>query len=206
LIASKLPPPNIFSAEIADTVVPVRGWYVKTNVPAWGMLWVNAAAEIDFRDTRWTAQLPIYWSGWNYFTSTRKFRVLAFQPEIRFWPGHDSRNGFFAGLHLGIAWYNVAFNGDTRYQDHSRTTPAIGGGCAAGYRLILSHDHKWGLEASIGAGIYHLDYDTFQNSAGGRITGRRRRTFFGVDQAAVSIVYRIGDIRTSRKGAGNANP
>lgn len=194
------------SGEIADSVVSSGSWYVKTNIPVWGMLWVNAAAEIDFRDTRWSAQLPIYWSGWDYFISTRKYRVLALQPELRFWFGKGSRNGFFAGIHLGIAWYNLAFNGEIRYQDHSRRTPAIGGGFAVGYRFALSRDRKWSMEASMGAGAYYLDYDIFHNDAGGRLTGRCQRTFFGIDHAAVSIVYSIGGVRTSRKGGNYANP
>ncbi len=38
---------------------------------------------------------------------------------------------------VGLAYYNFAFNGKYRYQDHLRQTPALGGGLSIGYRLPL---------------------------------------------------------------------
>ena len=60
------------------------------------------------------------------------------------------------------------------------------------------------MEASIGGGIYHLDYDMFLNRQDGLLYGRRSRTFYGIDQAALSLPYRfgIGSRRQAQKKGG----
>ena len=60
-------------------------------------------------------------SDWNYFKETIKFRTLAIMPESRYWIS-ENNDGFFAGAHFGLAYYNFAFNGKYRYQDHLRQT------------------------------------------------------------------------------------
>lgn len=175
----------------------MRHLYLKTNVPAWGLLWINAAVEVDLAE-HFTAQLPIYYSGFNYFTGHRKYRTFTIQPEVRWFPRADNM-GFFAGAHFGLGWYNVAFEGQYRYQDHNRRTPAIGGGLAVGYRCHISRNHRWQLEVSAGYGIYRLDYDLFENKHDGLLVGRRQRTFYGCDQAAVTISYRF-DLNKKKGG------
>lgn len=172
-----------------------RKLYIKTNIPAWAMLWTNIAVEADIAP-HWSFTLPVYYSGFNYFTGHTKFHTLTLQPEFRYWPKADN-TGFFAGAHFGLGWYNVAFGGDKRYQDHNRDTPAIGGGIAVGYRFYFCRDRRWQMEASIGAGIYRLDYDVFRNHHNGLIIDRRQRTFYGIDQAAFTVSYRF-DLK--RKG------
>lgn len=166
-----------------------RRLYVKTNMPAWAMLWTNLAVEVDL-SPHMSFNFPVYYSGFNYFTGHTKFRTLAFQPELRFWPKADN-TGFFAGAHFGLGWYNVAFGGDHRYQDHDRNTPAMGGGISLGYRFLFCANKRWTMEASIGAGIYRLDYDVFQNHCDGLIIDRRKRTFYGIDQVNFSIGYQF---------------
>lgn len=86
--------------------------------------------------------------------------------------------------------YNFAFSGGKyRYQDRGGKHPALGGGIGIGYRLPLSRDGRWRAEAAVGAGIYHLDYDKFLNRDNGPLAGREKRTYFGLDNAALSIVY-----------------
>lgn len=166
-------------------------WYLKTNLPAWAMLWTNIAVEFDIHP-RLSVQLPIYYSGLNYFTGKVKFRTLAIQPEARYWFGSGYTRKAFVGAHFGLGWYNVAFGGDTRYQDHDRRTPAIGGGIAGGYRFSFTSNPRWQMEASVGVGCYRLDYDHFENRHNGHVTGRTRRTFFGLDQVALSVSYSFG--------------
>ncbi len=168
---------------------PGLNWYIKTNVPAWAMLWMNGAVEFDLAH-HWPAQLPVYYSGFNYFKGDRKFRTFTIMPEVRWWPRADNQ-GFFAGAHFGMAYYNVAFGGDKRYQDHNQNTPALGGGIDLGYRLPISRNGRWHLEFSVGAGIYHLDYDVYNNWHNGLLIDRRKRTFYGIDNAAISVAYRF---------------
>lgn len=166
-----------------------RGLYVKTNMPAWALLWTNVALEVDM-GRHWSFVLPVYYSGFNYFSGKTKFRTLTLQPEVRWWVGDDN-TGFFAGAHFGLGWYNCAFGGANRYQDHDRRTPAIGGGVAVGYRFHFCSNKRWQMEASLGAGVYRLDYDVFENRHNGLVTDRRKRTFYGIDQAAFTISYRF---------------
>lgn len=164
------------------------------------MLWMNAAVEWQ-SSPQWSVALPVYWSPYNYFSSRVKFRTLTFQPEIRHWFGQDTPESLrlFVGAHFGLSWYNAAFNGDTRYQDHRGRTPALGGGIAVGVRWHVGSSGKWMLEASLGAGCYHLDYDEFQNRHNGLLTGRVKRTFWGIDQASFSLVRRFDINHKSHK-------
>ncbi len=185
---------------VVDTVAaaPPRGrepapacrgqWYVKTNIPAWGMAIGNLAGEYQAA-CRWSVGLSLYYSAWNYGKVTRKFRTFSIRPEARFYLRERGDGLFFEG-HLAMTQYNFAFSGGKyRYQDRGGKHPALGGGIGIGYRLPLSRDGRWRAEAAVGAGIYHLDYDKFLNRENGPLSGREKRTYFGLDNAALSIVY-----------------
>lgn len=174
-----------------------RQFYIKTNLPAWLCLWTNIGAEADI-DSHWSVDLSIYYSGFNYFKRTLKFRTFALMPELRFWPARDN-DGFFIGAHFGMAYYNVALDGDYRYQDHDGSTPAVGGGITLGYRLPLRNP-RWKLEFSAGAGIYHLNYDIFDNRTNGLLISRKSRTFYGLDRFTISLCYTFGHRNDEKKG------
>lgn len=176
---------------------PGRYWYIKTNAPAWGMLWMNLAIEVE-TGSHWSFALPAYYSGFNYFTRTLKFRTWNMQPEMRYW-FHPGGTGPYIGAHMGFAFYNVAFDGDKRYQDHGAKRPAWGGGLAIGYRWHFTRNPHWFLEASIGGGCYKLDYDIFENVPNGLLIDRKKRTFWGVDQATFSFCYRFNAGKGGKK-------
>lgn len=164
-----------------------RHLYIKTNAIGWAMAATNLAVEIDLAK-HWSFTLPFYWSSWNYFKHTLKFRTFTIQPEVRFWlsPNND---GFFAGAHFGLGWYNFATDGDYRIQDHNGENPSTGGGIAVGYRLPLCKSGRWKLEFSLGAGVYSAYYDKFHNVSNGLLTTTHKKTWFGIDQAAVTFCY-----------------
>lgn len=166
---------------------------LKTNLVGLGMGVTNAAIELDVA-RHWSVALPIYYSAWDYFTPTSKYRTLAIQPELRYWLSSDN-DGLFAAAHLGLAYYNFAFGGDFRYQDHNGNSPAIGAGLGLGYRLAISRDRRCNLEFSIGAGVYSLHYDRFHNTPNtkdGLMIDTIKSTYLGIDQAAISFTYRFG--------------
>lgn len=171
------------------------GIRVKTNAIGWAMLMVNAAVEIDI-SRYFSFNLPIYYSACDYFTSTAKFRMLATQPELRVWPLRTRR--FFAGIHFGVASYNLALGGDWRIQDHNGTSPALGGGINIGYRIPLGRNERWNVEFSLGAGIYKAHYDKFHNGSNGAYSTTVRKTFIGLDNAAISFSYKF-DLKKTRK-------
>ena len=181
-------------ADAAD-FVPDDIWtprvHLKTNVVDLALLIANVAVEVDItRHLSFT--LPIYYSAVDYFKSTIKFRNFGIQPEFRYWFRRAENDGPFIGLHSGFAYYNFAFDGQYRMQDHRGRTPAYGGGLSAGYRLPISRDNRWRVEFSLGAGVARLDYDLFDNTPDvrdGMLMGRKKKTYIGLDQAAVTFAY-----------------
>lgn len=159
---------------------------VKTNAVGLSMLIANAGVEIDVHP-KLSVNIPVYYSGINYFKQTLKFRFLGFQPELRYWPGPKHR--FYAGFHLGVAYYNFAWGTDWRYQDKGGKTPTWGGGVGVGYRLPLDKDERWNVEFTAGAGLYDLNYDRFYNVPNGALESSNRKLFIGLDNVAVSFSY-----------------
>ena len=188
------------AAIIEPTKPKVGEWsrklHVKTNVIGLGMSVANAAIEVDLAK-HLSLSLPVYYSAWNYFKTTTKFRVLAVQPEFRYWFRRDNQR-FFIGAHFGYAQYNLAIDRDYRYQDHNGKSPAMGGGISIGYRLPISRSHNWNLEFTVGAGVYDLHYDRFYNVENGRLVDTSRKTYWGIDNAAINISYRF-DLKKRNK-------
>lgn len=167
-----------------------RCLYLKTNTLGIGLAISNLSAEIDLA-RHWSISVPVYYSAWNYFTPTIKFKTFAVQPEIRFWI-RESNNGFFLGPHFGVGSYNIAIGGDVRYQDNGGTSPALGGGISTGYRMPISRSGRWHIELAVGAGVYALKYDSFYNLDNGKLIDTQVKTYWGVDNLAINIAYRFG--------------
>lgn len=164
-----------------------RHIYAKTNILGLGLAIANAAVEIDIAK-HWSVSVPIYYSAWDYTSSTLKFRTLAIQPEARFWFREDNQR-WFVGAHVGFAQYNIATDGEYRTQDHDGSSPSIGGGLSIGYRLPLGKNNRWKMEFSLGGGIYPLHYDKFRNYKNGLLVYTKKETYVGLDNATVAIVY-----------------
>ena len=186
--------------EVPDTVpaepAPAPSWcprlHFKSNALGLSMGISNAAVEIDFAK-HWSFTFPLYYSAWNYFNERIKFRTLAFQPEVRYWFSEEN-NKFFLGAHFSYAQYNIAVAGGYRYQDHNMEKPALGGGISVGYRLPLSKDHRWNVEFTLGAGVYPLHYDIFENTPDtkdGLLLDSRKMTYWGLDNAGITFSYAL---------------
>lgn len=197
-----IPPMRVDTLPLPPSVN--RNWYIKSNLAGLGMLIANLAGEVDL-GRGFSFALPIYYSAWNYFTSTVKFRTLAIQPELRYWFNRNYM-GLYGGVHAGLGWYNIATGGQWRKQDKDGNTPAIGGGVSAGYRMPLGkRNPQWLLEITVGAGVYPIEYDVFHNYSNGTLNRTQNKTYIGIDQAAVNLVYKLpyskkrGDSRRSVK-------
>ena len=182
-----IPRPDPEPVEVPKAEEWARELHVKTNAIGLAMAIANVAVEVDLAK-HWSFTLPIYYSAWDYFKSTLKFRTFNVQPEVRYWMD-ENNEGWFAGAHFGAAFYNYALGGDWRYQDHGRETPSWGGGISGGYRMPLSKNRRWKLEFTLGAGVYASHYDKFHNEKDGLLVSDHEKTWFGIDQAAVSIAY-----------------
>jgi hypothetical protein len=162
-----------------------RHWYIKTNGIGWLMGMANVSFEFEVAK-HLSFTVPMYWSSWNYPKHTTKLRTLAYQPELRYWLNHDG--GFFGGVHMGVAWWNLATGGKYRRQDRHGTRPAYGGGVSVGWRSIPVNS-RFRFECSLGVGYYHFDYDRFLNKPGGEKVDSRTRNLFIIDNASLSLVY-----------------
>ena len=170
--------------------------HIKTNAIGLAAAIANAAVEIDIIP-HLSITFPVYYSAWNYFKTTIKFRTFNIQPELRYWFEEDNES-LFVGTHFGYGYYNVALDGKCRYQDHNRRTPAIGGGLAIGYRMPLDCNNRWNMEFSFGCGVYNLHYDKFQNTPvtkRGLKTGEVKKTYIGPDQMGISISYLLPECK-----------
>lgn len=58
-----------------------------------------------------------------------------------------------------------------------------------GYRLPLSRDNRWHAECAVGAGVYSLRYDRFDNRRDGRLHDSVSRIWGGIDHVSLSVVY-----------------
>lgn len=131
--------PDTPPAGLFDKDEWVRQLRVGTNAVGLGLLLGNLSAEVDMTRNL-SFHLPVYYSALNYFTSTIKFRALAFQPELRW--NFTRPAGLFVGAHFGLAYFNLATDGNWRIQTHNGNEPLIGGGVSLGYRLPLSKDKR----------------------------------------------------------------
>ena len=164
--------------------------YLKTNLIGLGAGIANAAVEVDLAK-HLSVTLPVYYSAWNYFKTTTKFRTFAIQPELRCWTS-KMNNGFFVGAHFGMAYYNIALPDGYRYQDHYETNPTMGGGLSVGYRVPMGKRKRLGMEFSLGAGVYPLYYDKFYNTPDtkdGLMIESVKKLYWGLDQASISFSY-----------------
>ena len=170
---------------------------VKSNVVGWGMAISNLAIEVELAK-HFSFNLPVYYSGVDYFKQTTKFRTFGIYPEFRYW--FKERDGWFIGAHGGLAYFNVAVGGDWRYQDTGGTTPALGGGLNVGYRMSLSKKHpRWKVEFTLGAGAYDVNYEKFVNEKDGpKAQGSVHKTAIALDNVGVSFSYSI-DLKKRNK-------
>ena len=187
--------PNTPPEGLFDKDEWVRQLRVGTNAVGLGLLLGNLSAEVDITRNL-SFHLPVYYSALNYFTSTIKFRALGFQPELRW--NFTRPAGLFVGAHFGLAYFNLATNGNWRIQTHNGNEPLIGGGVSLGYRLPLSKDKRWNLDFVLGAGAYRFNYDKFYNEPNGALAGSVSKTYWGLDNAALNFSYSF-DLRRGRK-------
>ena len=174
--------------------------YVKTNLVGLALLNANIGVEFDLGKYL-SLSIPVSYSALDYFKSTIKFRNFSLQPELRYWPMTNYK-GLFVGAHMGFAYYNFAFDGDWRYQDHQGKTPTLGGGLSVGYRMPISVDGNWNMEFAMGAGVYPLHYDVFhnvKNVSEGELYDTRKKTYVGLDNIYIGVSYRIPTVKGRAK-------
>lgn len=133
---------------------------------------------------RITTDIPILFSPFKIKTSYQ-LRVLAFQPELRYWL-RNAFTGSFLGLHANVGWFNIALDNKTRYQNQETT---YGGGISYGYSFLFSP--RWGMEFNIGGGYMHIRYDTYYNIPEGARNNTYTLNYWGITRLGVNLRYKF---------------
>lgn len=176
---------------------PVRTIRLKSNLlPVATALVANLGFELELA-RHWSLDLPVYYSPYNLFKETRKVRLLAVQPEVRYWFSDVSRRSHFVGLHGHVAGFNVAVNENGRYQDPDK--PAWGLGVSYGYSMPLGEAKRWGLEFTLGAGFVRYRYDAYRNWENGPLYHSDSGTYWGITRAGISLSYQWNSCKKHQK-------
>lgn len=178
-------------------------WYIKTNfLPMPLMLTPNIGFGFEIGD-HFSVSIPFYYSALDWFRRDRKFRIAGLQPEVRYWFRNGTFLGPFVGAHATFGWWNIAAGDGYRYQDHEGKHPTLGGGIQAGWKIPLftksKHPDRFGLEFTIGAGYMHLYSDKFYDVVNGMKVDEIHKDYFGIDNAAVSLTYKMNYKRRGQK-------
>lgn len=176
-----------------DASIPVqpsleenRFWAIKTNGLFLGALIANAGFEVELW-RKWSLDVPFWYSPYDY-KPTRKIRLLATQPELRYWLKKAGQGSFF-GLHSHIVGFNVAINDNGRYQDPNHALWGVG--LSYGYATHLDKAKRWSLEFNIGAGFAEYDYDAYRNWHNGPKFQSGTDFYWGLTRAGISIAYKF---------------
>lgn len=156
---------------------------IKTNVAYLAATVLNLGVEIGF-GKHYSIDFPVVYSPYTV-KSTYKLKVLALQPEFRYWLKTPMKGHFF-GVHAHVGWFNVAMNCTSRYQDNR---PLFGAGISYGYALPFSK--HWGAEFTIGAGYANMSYDVFYNEENGKQYDCGVKNYWGITKLGVTLIYKF---------------
>lgn len=187
-IVSLVERPTVFTP---PTPKEDRFWAVKTNLLFLGALTANAGVEVELW-RRWSIDIPLWYSPYD-IKSDLKLRLLATQPELRFWP-QKAGIGHFFGIHAHLAGFNVALNRHGRYQDPNHAL--WGAGLGYGFSTHLDRNKRWGLEFNVGAGYANYTFDAYRNwDNGARFRCDVKRNYWGITRLGVSLSYKWYKLR-----------
>lgn len=181
--------PDIVVTSVLQRETPIddtRFFALKTNGIFLGGLIANLSFETELW-RHWSLDFPVYYSPYNLFKGSRKLRLLAIQPEVRYWLGKAGEGHFF-GLHGHVAGFNVAVNDKGRYQDPNHALWGLGIGY--GYTFNFGNKKRWGVELNIGAGFADYKYDAYRNWENGPKFRSGSDCYWGITRAGVSIFYK----------------
>ena len=165
---------------------------LKTNLLYDATATVNVGAEIGLAP-RWTFDLSGNLNAWTI--NDHKWKHAFLQPEARYW-FCDRFSRYFIGAHLIGGLFNFGnINNDISFlgtdfsllSDHRYQGYAYGAGAAYGFAFMLSRHVNLELEA--GFGYICFDYDKYDCSGCGQLTGSGLHHYIGPTKAAINLVF-----------------
>lgn len=181
---------------VSPLALPRRRFFaIKTNLLGDAMLCANLGIEIELWP-RWSLDIPVWYSPYD-ITRRWRIRLLAVQPEVRYWL-KNAGEGHYFGVHASVIGFNVSFNGDYRYQDPNHA--AAGGGLGYGYAFHLDKSHRWSMEAQIGVGFITYKWDRYLNTGrNGEYLAQGKGTYWGITRAGITLAYKFYRDRKERR-------
>ncbi len=172
-----------------------RFFALKTNLLGDLALCANLGFEVELWP-HWSLDVPVWYSPYD-ITDRWRIRLLAVQPEVRYWL-KDAGKGHYFGVHTTVAGFNVSLNGDWRYQDPNHA--AFGLGVGYGYSFHLDKARRWSLEAQIGAGYISYKWIKYHNTGrNGAEYSSSSGTYWGITRAGLTLSYKFYFDRKGRR-------
>lgn len=172
-----------------------RFFALKTNLLWDAALCANLGFEIELWP-RWSLDVPVWYSPYD-ITGRWRIRLLATQPEVRYWL-REAGAGHYFGVHTSVIGFNVSFAGDYRYQDPNHA--AFGLGIGYGFAFHLDKAHRWGMEAQVGAGYLSYKWIKYHNTGrNGAKVSHGGGTYWGLTRAGLAISYKFYSQRKERR-------
>lgn len=127
------------------------------------------------------------------FSDTKKWKLIAFRPEIRFWT-FKKYAGAFWGVHVGYKFFNMGGIGIDIPSFGDLSSSRVQGstydaGITFGHQWILSP--RWGIEAFFGVGYAKSVYDEYVCVKCGEKSGSYNDDYFGPTKTGISLVYML---------------
>lgn len=116
---------------------------LKTDLLRWSLMMPNIEAELAFAN-RWSVDLSATGAKKPYWSKDSK--MIALQPELRYWVSGRQMSRFFVGATALWSRYNVKF--DHQFHDGD----SYGAGITFGYTWLISA--RWSIEAYSGYGLF----------------------------------------------------
>lgn len=182
---------HLFAAAIlAVTTIRVfsQTTSIKNNLLYDATLTPNIGIEQKI-DSLSTVQLFYGLNPWR-LSDTKRLRHWSLMPEYRRWM-KEPFLGHFLGVHALVGEFNIAGIGPTAcIRNYHHEGWYVGGGLTYGYAWRLCG--HWNLEAAIGLGYVHLNYDKYENEECGLPLGSGHRNYVGPTKLALNLAYLIG--------------
>lgn len=183
-------------ADISVQQAPRQRFFaLKTNLLWDAALCANLGFEIELWP-RWSLDVPVWYSPYD-ITGRWRIRLLATQPEVRYWL-REAGTGHYFGVHTSVIGFNVSFAGDYRYQDPNHA--AFGLGIGYGFAFHLDKAHRWSMEAQVGAGYLSYKWIKYHNTGrNGAEVSHGGGTYWGLTRAGLAISYKFYTQRKERR-------
>ncbi|WP_295940333.1 DUF3575 domain-containing protein [uncultured Alistipes sp.] len=177
----------LFIALVSCTLVSGQKVALKNNLLMDAMASPNLGIEFK-TGKRTTLEIPASLNLWS-FSSDKKFKHVAVQPEFRWWSCQPFA-GHFWGIHAHYASYNVGGIGPfTTIKDNRYDGWLAGAGFTYGYNWVLGR--RWSLEATVGVGYAYMSYDKYGCGKCQPLDKRGTKHYFGPTKIGLTLVFLI---------------